>query len=120
MKRLLAILFTVIFVMSLSACGTDNRGQSGTGQGGNDSTMQSGKADTVSTDAKLTADEALDIALKDASVAKESIRDLENRLDRENGVLVYEIDFKSGNREYSYDINAVTGVIVDRDRDRED
>ncbi len=120
MKRLLAILFTVIFVVSLSACGTDNKGPSGTGQNGSDSTNQSEKMDTLSSDAKLTADEALDIALKDASVAKESIRDLESRLDRENGVLVYEIDFKSGDREYSYDINADTGVVVDRDRDRED
>lgn len=117
MKRLLAILFTVIFVMSLSACGTDDMGQGGTGQNGNDSTMQSGKVDTLSTDAKLTADEALDIALKEAGVTKENIRELENHLDRENGVLVYEIEFKSGNMEYSYDVNANTGLVVDRDKD---
>lgn len=116
MKKLLAILFTVVLVTSLSACGTD-KNMDGNRNDGKNSMIESGMLDTASTEAKLSADEALDIAIKEAGVAKESIRELENHLDRENGVLVYEIEFKSGNMEYSYDINANTGLVVDRDKD---
>ena len=38
----------------------------------------------------------------------------------EKDVLVYEIDFDRDAHEYSYEINAKTGVIVDRDKDIED
>ncbi|MBQ8203207.1 MAG: PepSY domain-containing protein [Clostridia bacterium] len=116
MKRLLAIIFTVIFVTSLSACGTD-KDMGGNGTDNNNSIVESGMANTASGETKLSADEALDIALKEAGVTKDSISGLENHLDRENGVLVYEVEFRSGNTEYSFDINADTGEVVDRDRD---
>ena len=34
------------------------------------------------------------------------------QLDTEDGVRVYEIEFKVGNVEYDYDIDASTGAIV--------
>lgn len=94
MKKLLAIFITVILLVSLAACGQS--------------------------EPELTADEALDIALERAGVTKDSISNLESVLDTENGVLVYEIDFDAGNTEYSYDVNAETGAIVERDVDRAD
>lgn len=90
MKRFLALVLTVVFVLTLSAC----NGSPG-----------------------LTADEALNIALEQAGVTRDTIRNLENRLENDDGVLVYEIDFEAGNTEYSYDVNAETGAIVERDRD---
>ena len=41
-------------------------------------------------------------------------------LDHENGILVYEVDFKSGNIEYDYDINASTGAIVSFSSEEDD
>ena len=37
---------------------------------------------------------------------------MEIELDDEDGALVYEVEFKSGNMEYSYEINAATGAIL--------
>ncbi len=94
MKKFLALIVAVLLVLSFSACNGSSP--------------------------KLSADEALNIALEQAGVSRDAIRDIENNLENDNGVLIYEIDFKSGNTEYSYDVNADTGAIVERDRDRID
>lgn len=91
MKKLLVLFLSLIFVFSLSACNPN--------------------------EPQLTADEALNIALEQAGVTREEIRNLENKLENDDGVLIYEIDFDAGSTEYSYDINAETGSIVERDRD---
>ena len=36
------------------------------------------------------------------------------KLDREDGIYVYEIEFYVGNYEYEYEINAVDGKIMDK------
>ena len=50
------------------------------------------------------------IALSHAGVG--SARFTKAKIDYENGVKVYEIEFKVGNMEYEYDINVVNGAIV--------
>ena len=119
MKRLLALLLSVIFVATLSACGVKDM------IGGNNGDLQNPNSNInppsgSETDANFTADEAVDIALKDAGLKREEVRMIESHLDYDNGVLVYEIDFDRDAHEYSYEINAKTGVIVDRDKDIED
>jgi peptidase propeptide and YPEB domain protein len=59
---------------------------------------------------KITADEAKRIALAHAGVG--SARFKKAKLDYENGVRVYEIEFKVGNLEYEYDINVSNGAII--------
>lgn len=61
---------------------------------------------------KLTRDEAIDIALKDAGLTKDQVRDLEAELDRDNGVLHYDVDFEKDNKDYDYEIHAETGQIL--------
>ncbi len=135
MKKILTVILGLTFVLALSACGEDKNMGGNMQSGGG---MMSEARDDVSSfiegvesgissmtsmltqgGSRLTADEALDIALREAGVGKNEIRELENNLDRENGVLVYDIDFKSGNTEYSFDINAETGDIIDRDKDND-
>ncbi len=60
----------------------------------------------------LTRDEAIDIALKDAELTKDQVRDLEAELDRGNGVLHYDVDFEKDNKDYDYEIHAETGQIL--------
>lgn len=60
----------------------------------------------------ISAEEAVTIALKEAGVKREEISELDTGLEREDGYLVYDIDFKVGAAEYSYDINAKNGKIV--------
>ena len=55
---------------------------------------------------------AKSIALNHAGVSENKAYDMESELDDEDGTLVYEVEFKSGNMEYSYEINAATGAIL--------
>ena len=55
---------------------------------------------------------AKSIALNHAGVSENKAYDMEIELDDEDGTLVYEVEFKSGNMEYSYEINAATGAII--------
>ena len=58
---------------------------------------------------------AKSIALNHAGVSESKAYDMEIELDEEDGMLVYEVEFKSGGMEYSYEIDAATGAIVKRE-----
>lgn len=66
---------------------------------------------TVATPA-ITRDEAVQIALKDANLTPEEIFDLEAELDKERGVLHYDVDFEKDRKDYDYEIHAETGEIL--------
>ena len=53
---------------------------------------------------------AKSIALNHAGVSESKAYDMEIELDDEAGTLVYEVEFKFGGMEYSYEINAATGA----------
>lgn len=58
----------------------------------------------------ISADRAKQIALSDAGVSGASFTTVE--LYTDDGVRVYEIEFKVGNVEYDYDIDASSGAII--------
>ena len=58
----------------------------------------------------ISADRAKQIALSHAGVSGASFTKVE--LDTDDGVRVYEIEFKVGNVEYDYDIDAASGAII--------
>ena len=62
---------------------------------------------------------AKQIALADAKVALKDVTFIKAEPDNEDGRAVYEIEFYSGNVEYDYDIDAVSGDIVSYDYDIE-
>lgn len=68
----------------------------------------------------ITADKAKTIALNDAGVKASDAVFLKVRLDWDDGRAEYEVEFYSGNVEYDYDIDALTGAIRSSDRDLED
>ena len=63
---------------------------------------------------------AKSVALNHAGVSEGKAYDMEIELDDEDGILVYEIEFKSGNMEYSYEINAATGAILKHEAELDD
>ena len=63
---------------------------------------------------------AKSIALNHAGVSENKAYDMEIELDDEDGTLVYEVEFKSGGMEYSYEINAATGAVLKHEAGRED
>ena len=58
---------------------------------------------------------AKSIALKDAGVSASSATFTKTKLDYEDGIRVYEIEFYTNSAEYEYEINARTGKIRDVD-----
>ena len=55
---------------------------------------------------------AKSIALNHAGVSESKAYDMDIELDDEDGMFIYEVEFKSGGMEYSYEINAATGAIL--------
>ena len=68
---------------------------------------------------KISADKAKKIALGDARLAEKDVTFVKVELEFENNRLVYDVEFYSGNVEYDYDIDAVSGAIISSDRDIE-
>lgn len=74
----------------------------------------SGSSSTPSSN-YIGVDKAKSIALKDAGLSSSSVTFTKAKLDREDGVRVYEIEFFSSDKEYEYEINATSGKIRDKD-----
>ena len=84
-----------------------------------------GQADTSD---YISKEQAKTTALTAAGVAEADAREMEIEFDCEDGIIVYEVEFKSAGREYEYEVDASTGKIFteeseaddDDDEDRDD
>ncbi|MBE6631773.1 MAG: cell wall protein [Ruminococcaceae bacterium] len=65
-------------------------------------------------------EKAKEIALTHAGVSLTETRDFSAELDKDDGRMVYEVDFESGRYEYSYKIDAHNGEIIKSEKDIED
>ena len=78
--------------------------------------QKNSKSNSKQTSSKnITAAEAKKIALSDAKVAAKDATFKKAKLDKDNGVAVYDIEFVTANKEYDYEINAKTGKIREKD-----
>ena len=84
-------LILIIGLVFLSGCGKPNQSQA----------------------SYIGIEEARRIALEDAKVQAADAAFLGASLDERNGVEYYDIDFVSGGMKIEYDIDAMTGVIID-------
>ena len=66
---------------------------------------------------QITIEEAKDIALKNANLTNNQVTFTEVKLDIENGIQKYELEFYNNNKEYSYEIDANTGKILSYEQD---
>ncbi len=76
-------------------------------------------AAATTTDTVITADEAKAIVLNHAGLTEAEVTFTKTKLDYEDGIKVYEVEFKNGRTEYEYEINAATGEIVSFDVDND-
>ena len=60
------------------------------------------------------------IILKYLGISENNIYDMNIKLEFEDGTLVYEVEFKSDHIEYSFKINAATGVVLEYEAERDD
>ncbi len=65
-------------------------------------------------------DAAKKIALAHAGVAATDVRFEDAEFDSDDGKAVYELDFKVGAYEYEYEIDALTGLILDFEKEIDD
>lgn len=73
-----------------------------------------------STNGDIGRDRAKSIALAHAGLTESQITRLQVEKDEDDGRIVYEIDFEKGNTEYEYTIDAVTGTVLEHEKDRDD
>ena len=69
---------------------------------------------------QIGVEAAKQIAFAHAKVALKDVTFIKAELDTEDGRAVYEVEFYSGNVEYDYDIDALSGEIISNDFDIED
>lgn len=74
---------------------------------------------TTSSTAVISRDKAKSVALNLAGLKAADVRELEIELDKEKGVLVYEVSFESGKYDYEYHIDAVTGSVKFSEKESE-
>lgn len=67
----------------------------------------------------ITKDKAKGIALQHAGVAESDTKFLRVKEERDNGRLIYEVEFYAKGKEYDYDIEKSTGKILSSDFDIE-
>lgn len=68
----------------------------------------------------ISKEEATAIALADAGFTADQVTRLRTEFGYDDRRPEYEVDFHQGGFEYDYEINAETGEIISRDKDRED
>ena len=86
----------------------------------NETTKPSGQKPAPSGGSDIGYAKAKSIALNHAGVSENKAYDMEIELDDEDGKLVYEIEFKSGNMEYDYEIDAASGAILKHEAELDD
>ena len=74
-------------------------------------------ASSVAHNGLLDQQEAEDFVLMDADVKAEEVSSLRTRLEKQDGVYVYDIEFYVGSTEYEYEIRAEDGMILEKEKD---
>ncbi len=89
-------------------------------QGKENSLTTVSKQGTASTKAYIGEEKAKEIALNHAGMKEPAYIEVE--FDTENGIILYEVEFKDATNEYEYEyeINAVDGSIISSKKEKED
>lgn len=75
---------------------------------------------TAAAQTGISEEDAVEIAMDDAGLTEDEIDRLRVKLEYDDGLLLYEVEFYSGNSEYDYEIDADTGEIIAKDYEIEE
>lgn len=78
------------------------------------------KTTTNDKQGKFTLEQAREIALQHANLTMEDVKFLKEEESLDDGVEKYDIEFFNDNKEYDYEIDALTGEIIEFDNEIED
>lgn len=70
-----------------------------------------------STSSYISVDSAKKAALNNAGLSSSQVKYTKAKLDYDDGVAVYEIEFYTSSNKYEYEINAKTGKVISKDID---
>ena len=76
-------------------------------------------ATASNTEQYIGEEKAKSIAFTHAGLTESQVTFIKAHLERDDGRMIYDVDFYSGNVEYDYEIDAVNGAILEFDRDIE-
>ena len=94
---------------------------SGSSHSGSSSSGNSNSATAAPTSTDYIGEaKAKSIALEHAGLSESDVTRMKVSLDRDDGRVEYEVEFNKGRMEYQYDIDAVTGSIIEWDHDYDD
>lgn len=125
-RRMINFLSIAAIAVLLVGCGskadTPSAGESSGVQPKEEVTSDADPADDsqISDNPLISEEEAKSIALKDAGFKEEDISGIRIKLETDDGVQEYEVDFYVDNKEYDYDIDAISGEIRSKDEDIDD
>ena len=68
----------------------------------------------------ISADQAKEAAFNHAGVKASDARNIKCELDRDDGTVHYDVDFKVNGYEYDYEIDAATGKVLKSEKERDD
>ena len=84
-----------------------------------DTEDSSSNSQNNSTNSYIGNDKAQQIALNDAGLTSSQVSSLKTELEQEDSGWEYKVEFKYGQKEYEYKINATTGAIIERHIDND-
>lgn len=105
----LIVLVALLAVLALFGTGCEGRKQTPAAQ---NETVTPTEAPAI------TADRAKEIALADAGLTADQVTFIEAKPGEEDGLPVFEIEFRTADAEYEYEIDAATGRIYSRSVER--
>lgn len=82
--------------------------------------QQNSSQQSASAESYIGEAAAKGVALSHAGLSEGSVTKLKCELDREDGRMIYEIDFECGGYEYEYEIDALSGSILKQDKELDD
>ena len=112
MKKFIYTLFAMVLVLAtlLVSCQKADIKDDNTQD---DSYSASGKVDNITANAAaITEVDAKKAALTHAGVNEDDVRFVKVEMDKDDGVIVYEVEFLVGNKEYDYEIDASNGKVL--------
>ena len=108
MKKIVLLTIFCIFCLSLIGC---SNSPSKTNQ------TQDNQTQNNQVQNKISLEQAREIALKHANLKENQVNFLKENLEVDDGVEIYNIEFSFKNKEFDYEINAITGEIIEFDED---
>ncbi len=131
-KETVGILIVVVIALFLMGCGGTGSAASDKSNVQPDSTASSQADATASKNnaesgtesqkdgALISEDDVKEIALKDAGQTEDKITGIQIKLETDDGIQKYEIEFYADNNEYDYEIDAVSGSILSKNMESGD